>query len=205
MGRFVGVNRGASVDTSLKSRNRLRFALENERQRAAFALAHNDDDAALAILIDRKPAVAAVFLVVGWLHVTAEIGAVDFDFAAGFHRLDFGRHRLADFVGHDVGRLILAVEIAGELQGAMALRAVDEDRDRQKVSRDRQLAAGEDSAGRNAELMVTSFALENRTALVAVDAKATAVRAHRLAFGRGPTDLFEGVAGFLFGHASNPS
>jgi hypothetical protein len=31
------------------------------------------------------------------------------------------------------------------------------------------------------------------------------VRADRLAFGRGPTDLFEGVAGFLFGHARNPS
>lgn len=205
MGRFVGVNRGGGVDTGFKRRNRLRFALENERQRAAFALAHDDDDAALAVLIDRKAAIAAVFLVVGRLHVTAEIGAVDFDFPAGFQRIDFRSHRLADFVGHDVGRLVLAVEIARELQGAMALCAVDEDGDRQKVSRDRKLAAREDSAGRDAELMVTRFALENRTALVAVDAEATAVRADRLAFGRGPADLFEGVAGFLFGHASNPS
>lgn len=87
----------------------------------------------------------------------------------------------------------------------MALRAVDEDRDRQKVSRDRQLAAGEDSTGRDAELMVASLTFENRAALVAIDAKATAVRANRLALGSGPTDLFEGVAGFLFRHASNPS
>jgi hypothetical protein len=46
--------------------------------------------------------------------------------------------------------------------------------------------------------MVTSLAFENGTALVGVNAKAATVRADRLAFGRGPPDLFEGVAGFLF-------
>lgn len=144
MRRFVSMNCGAGVDTAFDRRKRLRFALEYERQRAAYALAHDDDDAALAVLIDRKAAVAAVFLVISRLHVTAEIGAIDFDFAAGFQRLDFRRHRLPDFVGHDVGRLVLAIEVARELQSAMSLRAVDEDRDRQKVSRDRKLAAGED-------------------------------------------------------------
>ena len=39
-----------------------RFALEHERKRLAVALARDDNHAALAVLIDRKPTIAAVLL-----------------------------------------------------------------------------------------------------------------------------------------------
>ena len=116
---FVGVNRGAGVDPAFQRRQGLGFALEHEGKRAAVALAHDDDDAALAVLVDRKATVAAVFLVVRRLHVTAEIGAVDLDFAAGFHRLDFRREGFADFVGENESRLILHVQFAGKLKGTV--------------------------------------------------------------------------------------
>ena len=51
----------------------------------------------------------------------------------------------------------------------MALRAVHEDRDGQQIVADRQLAAGEDRAGRDAELMRAGLALEDAARLVAVD------------------------------------
>ena len=85
----------------------------------------------------------------------------------------------------------------------MALGAVDEDRDGQEIVADRQLAAGEDRPARDAELMVTAFAFEQRAGLVGIDAHAAAARANRLAVGVSPTDLPESVAGLLLGHARN--
>ena len=55
--------------------------LNTNGQRVAVALAHDDDDVALAGLVARKATVAAVLLVVRRLHVAAEIGAIDFDVA----------------------------------------------------------------------------------------------------------------------------
>ena len=75
------------------------FGLEHEWKGATSALAHDDDDAALAVLVYRKATVAAVFLVIGRLHVTADIAAVYFDDARGFHGFDFSREGFADFVG----------------------------------------------------------------------------------------------------------
>ena len=40
------------------------LGLEHEGKRAAPALAHDDHDAALAVLVDRKATIAAIFLVV---------------------------------------------------------------------------------------------------------------------------------------------
>ncbi len=200
---FVGVNRGAGVDPAFQRGERSGFALEDERKRAAPALAHDDDDAALAVLIDRETTVAAIFLVVGRLHVTAHVAAVDFHDARGFHRLDFRREGFADFVGENESRLVLHVQFAGELQGAMALHAVYEDRDGQEIVANRELAAGEDRPARHAILMVAALAFEQRARLIGVGGAATALRANRLAFGRGPTDLFEGVAGVVVGHAGD--
>ena len=203
MGGFVGVNRGASVDPAFQRRQGFGFALEHEGKRAAIALAHDDDDAALAVLVDRKATVAAVFLVVRRLHVTAEIGAVHLDFAAGLHRLDFRREGFADFVGENESRLVLHVQFAGELQGAMTLHAVYEDRDGQEIVANRELTACEDRPAGHAVLMAASLALEQRARLVSIASATAALRANRLAFGRGPTDLLEGVAGFVVGHASD--
>ncbi len=143
---FVGVNRGAGGDAAFQHRKRLSFTFEDVGKRAAVAFAHDDDDAALAGLVDRKATVAAVFFVIGGLGIAAKIGAVDFDRTGSLHGFDFRRHGLADFVGHDVGGLVLHVEIAGKRQGGLALDLVDEDRDGEKVGRNRELAAGEDRA-----------------------------------------------------------
>ena len=51
---FVSVNYGAGVDTAFQRRERTGFGLEHERKRAAVALASDDHNAALAVLIDRK-------------------------------------------------------------------------------------------------------------------------------------------------------
>ena len=167
------------------------------------ALAHDNHDAALAILIDREAAVASVFLVVGRLHVTADVAAVDFHDARRFHRLDFGREGFADFVGENERRLVLHVQFAGELEGAVTLHAIDEDRDGQEIIANRELAAREDRPAGHAVLMVATLALEQRAGFEGIGGAATATRANRLAFGRGPTDLFEGVAGFVVGHAGD--
>ena len=66
-----------------------------------------------------------------------------------FDRALFGFDRFAQFVEKNERGLVLAIEIAAHLKGAVALHAVDEDRDRQKVVADRTLAIGENRAGRD--------------------------------------------------------
>ena len=73
-------------------------------------------------------------------------------------------------MGENESRLVLHVQIAAQLQGAMTLRAVHEDRDGKKIVADRQLAAGEDRPGRDAELVPAGFALEQRARLVGIAA-----------------------------------
>ena len=116
-----------------------------------------------------KATIAAVLFVIRGLHVAAEIGAVDLDRAGNGFAVLLGGERFADLVGHDESRLVLAIEVAAELQGAMALGAVDEDRDCQEIVADGEFAAGEDRPGRDAELMLARLALEDRAGLVAVD------------------------------------
>lgn len=87
----------------------------------------------------------------------------------------------------------------------MALRAVDEDRDSQKVVADCELAAGEDRPGRNAELVIAALALEQLARLVGVDRGAAALGAKWLAVSGGPTDQLEGLIGFLVRPNGRPS
>jgi hypothetical protein len=72
-------------------------------------------------------------------------------------------------------------KIAGELERGMALGAIHEDRDRHQVVAHRQLAAGEDRAGRDAELVPAALALEDRPARVLVARHTAAARADGLA------------------------
>ena len=83
----------------------------------------------------------------------------------------------------------------------MALRAVHEDGDGEQIVANRELAARKDRPGRDRELVLTRLALEDGAALVAVDGEATTGRANRRAFSGGPTDLTEGVASLVVGHA----
>lgn len=100
-------------------------------------------------------------------------------------------------MGHHESRLVLAIQVAAELEGAMALRAVDEDGDCQEVIADRKLTAGEDRARRDTELVIAALALEQLAGRVGVGGDAAAAGANGLALSRGPTDQFEGLVGFL--------
>ena len=78
---FVGVD-GASLGDALDDGlDRIAFVFRDERQGPAITLAHDDDGPALACLVDRKPAVLAIFLAVLRLNVAAKIRAVDLDVA----------------------------------------------------------------------------------------------------------------------------
>src|SRR5688572_1917635 len=111
------------------------------------------------------------------------------------------RHRLAQLVGQHEGRLVLDVEIAAELERAVSLSAVYEDRDGQQVVAHRELAAREDRAGREAELRVTALALEDRPAGILVARDAAALGADRLAIGGGPADRPERCPRLVLRHA----
>jgi len=89
------------------------FRLEDERQRPAATLAHDDHDPALASLVASKTAVNAVLLPVGRLDVATEVSAVDL--AGNCRLLGFGRNRLAKLVQQNERRLVLPIEVAGEL------------------------------------------------------------------------------------------
>ena len=169
------------------------FALEYERQRLAVALTHDGNDLALTGLILGPATVATVLSVVTRLHAAAKIGAVDLDLTGQGALVSIGRNGLADLVRHDEGRLVLHVQIAGELQGTIALGAVDEDRDSQEVIADRQLAAGEDGPARNGKLMAAGLALPQLASLVGVNSGAIATRANGLALRCGPANKPKGV------------
>lgn len=82
----------------------------------------------------------------------------------------------------------------------MAFRAVHEDGDGEQIVSDRQLAAGEDRAGRDTELMIAGFAFPKVTGLVGVEREATAFRTMGLALGVGPADALERLTSFLIRH-----
>ena len=79
-------------------------------------------------------------------------------------------------------------EKAGE---RYTLRAVDEDRDGEKVVTDRTLAVVEDRSGRDAELVFAGGALPQRARLEGADLKTAATRAVGLAAVVGPADALE--------------
>src|SRR5262249_33836593 len=108
-----------------------------------------------------------------------------------------------NFMSQNKSCLILAIKIARELQGTMALRAVYENCDGKEDIADREFTAGKDGAGRDTKLMRARFAFPTLAGFVFVGSAALATRANRLAFGIGPTDKLKGVVGFLGRHAGN--
>ena len=115
----------------------------------------------------------------------------------------FGRQGLPELVRQDEGGLVLAVEIAAQLERAMALRAVHEDGDGGEDIAERHFAAGEDRPAGHAEFMTASLALEARAGGEGVNVGATAPGAERRAVGRGPSDRLEGAERFRVRHAEN--
>jgi hypothetical protein len=157
---------------------------------------------ALAVLIDGQ---TAVVLVVRRLDVAAEVAAVDLDTTRRHGALVLGRHSLAELVGQDESRLVLAVQVAAQLERAMPLGSVREDGDGEQVVPDGELAADEDGPGGDGELVLASPALVDAPRRVAVDLRAATLRAIGLpVIGRSP-DAPESLPGFLICHARNLS
>ena len=113
--------------------------------------------------------------------------------------------RFAEFVREDKGGLVLDIEIAAQLQCAMALDAVDEDRDRHQESSKRELAAREDCPRCDAELMLASLALVQGAGLECIDAEAATAQANGIAASDVPSDLLERLGSFRVRHAGDPS
>jgi len=86
------------------------------------------------------------------------------------------RHGLAQLVRKDEGRLVLAVEIAAQLERRNPLGAVHEDYDGGQEIGEAHLARGEDRAASDAELVMASNALElaARRDVVRLDASRSA-------------------------------
>ena len=135
--------------------------------------------------------------------MAAEISAVNLNRAAHGRIRLLRRKGFADFVPHDVGRLVLAIEVAGELKGAMPFRAVDEDRYGEKIGRNRELSAGEDRAGRDRKLMTASFAFEQGPRLVGITGSAFAAGADRRAFRGSPADHLKAIVRLGIRHAGH--
>lgn len=197
--RLVGMDRGAERDAASHDRGFL--GLGDEGQGTAAALASDHDDAALTALILGLAAVDPIGLAVLRANVAAEIRAVDFDRTGRRVVLGLGRHGFTQLVREHERRLVLHVEVAGELQGRVTLGAVHEDRDGQEVRADRQLAAGEDRARRDRELMLAGLALPELAGGDEAMGESAAARADRIAARVAPTDHAEGIVGFLAAHA----
>ncbi len=95
------------------------------------------------------------------------------------------------------------IEVAAELQGRDTLDGVHEDGDGGKVIADRQFPAGENGAGSDAELLLTSFALPNAARRVGVNRRALAMGAEGRAAVVGKPDRHEGGVGIVVGHAED--
>jgi hypothetical protein len=81
MRRFIGIDRAAIGHALTDRGKRLILSCGHERKCLAVTLTHDDDNAALAGLIDAKAAVFAVVFVIGGFDVAAKIAAVDFNVA----------------------------------------------------------------------------------------------------------------------------
>lgn len=200
---LVSVNGGARGNAGHQNRERGILGLRDGRDGTAAALAQHDDDTALAGLVLGLATVDPVFLPVLGSDVAAEIGAVDLDLAGGGVGRRVGADGLTELVGEHESRLVLNVQVAGELQGAVALGAVHEDRNGEQIGADRQLAAGEDGPRRNGELVLTGLALPKLAGGDEAVGEAAAAGANRIAARVAPADHAEGVVGFLGGHAGD--
>jgi len=106
-------------------------------------------------------------------------------------------------VGQHKGRLVLAIEVTAQLQGAVTFCAVHEDGDCQQVVADGEFATGEDRPGRDAELVRASLALPELPGPVAVEGRTAAARAVRGTSVVGPADQFERLESLLIGHTGH--
>jgi len=197
---FVGVQYRKVGNVITDVGNGIAFVCDDEGKRLATALAHYDDALALARTISDQATVLAVILVVFRFHVATEIRAVDFNDAVKLAPHLLAGHRFAQLVGEDESGLILAVQIAAQLQRGNALRAVHEDDDGGEKIDEAKLAAGEDRAAGDAELVMTGNAFELAAGSNVIGFDTAATRANCLAIGFRPTHIAERLVSAVLAH-----
>lgn len=159
-------------------------------------LPERQDRQPFEVLVLGAAPIDTILLPVLRLDVPACVLSVDMDLAFEHHPEEPRRDRLAHFHEEHPCRLVLAAELAGELESALALHAVHgEPQSRQDVL-EAHLPEGEDRSGRDRELTTTGLALET----AAPDLPAVRMRAMdacRPPFGIRPADEAEGLVGPL--------
>ncbi len=108
---------------------------------------------------------------------------------------------LAQLVRQDVSRLVLATQIAAQLQRRDTLGAVHEDADRGQQIDKGHLAAGKDGAGRGREVLATGSALPLAPGRDEVRLTAAALGAKRLAAVVREADFRERLESLRIAHA----
>ena len=114
-----------------------------------------------------------------------------------------GAQAFPDFVAQNERRSILAVQIAAELEGAMSLRAIRENRQREQMGADRQFPICEDRPRGHRELVSAGGAFPELAGRQGINLEASAFRTIRLSIVIGPTDRNELGMRFLIRHARN--
>lgn len=207
---FVGIDDRSLGDAGANEIERGAFRAKHRRNRAAIALANDDNTLAFAVLVLGEAPVAAVFLVVGRLDVAAKVTAVDFDdftLAADHTALHFLAHGLAELVKQHESRLVGDTHVAREREGGFALHFIAKHRDRGEVDPQRQLMRGEDRSARHTKVLAAIGATEARRAVRApaiISLERAAVRANRRAICLGPAQIAKHRLGFGIAHAEDP-
>lgn len=178
----------------------LRFRARHDGERLTATLAANDNDLALAGLVDGKATIAAVAALVSGPDVTAKIGAVQLDFAGQGATGILKRHCFAQLVREDEGGLVLNIKVAAHLKRADTLCAVHENDDGSKQVGVGQLARSEDRAAGDAELVVAGDALKLAAGADVISFRAAATRTNRLAIGIGPAQIAEHTVSGILAH-----
>lgn len=203
MSSLVSMDGCASLDVGAGQGHALSFVRDNTRERAAFGFAHGDNDLALAGLVNFAAAILAIFAAVGRLHIASEVRAIDLHVTGERAFVASKAYCFAELVEQHEGRLVIAAEVTGELERAVAFGAVHEDGDCAENVAKAELAAVKDGAGRDRELFATAFALPDRTAFQVIVLKTSALRADRLTIRVSPAELSKRLRGFVIGHAKH--
>lgn len=197
---FVGMDSCERANVIADVGDGIAFIANDKGKRLALALAHDDNALALARAVRFQAAILANLSAIFRLHVTAEIAAVDFDRAIERAANLFLRHRFAQLVREDEGRLILAVQIARQMQGGNALRTVAEDHDGGQQIDERELAAGKNRAAGDAELVIAGNALELAARADRVGLDTATTRANGFAIGFRPAHFAKGLVSLVLSH-----
>lgn len=179
--RFIRVHGRSGGNTLDCMGDTIGLAIFNKGHGAATAFTHCDDNATVGVLVLNAAAVFPVFLAVLGANVATDIATINLNIAGKRAVIAFQRHCFAQLVAHYPSRLVLYVEVTGHLQGADTLCSVDEERDSRENVGELQLAAGEDRAAGDAELLGASAALPLATGRDEIRLDRTALRAIRLA------------------------